>query len=108
MGIRYDCARAGDIATLVCPPYDVISESERQEYVGKNAYNIVNIELPKGDNKYAVAGEKYEQWRKDGILKQDPQDCIYIYELRFPIGDGAIRPLRALSAPSGLRSLKTA
>ena len=87
-GIRYDCARAGDIATLVCPPYDVISESERQEYVGKNAYNIVNIELPKGDNKYAVAGEKYEQWRKDGILKQDPQACIYIYELRFPIGDG--------------------
>jgi len=30
-GLRYATERVGDLASVLCPPYDVISEDERRE-----------------------------------------------------------------------------
>lgn len=38
--------KAGDIAKLTCPPYDIISENERTAYLAENPYNVIRLELP--------------------------------------------------------------
>ena len=34
--LRFDTEKAGAIEELVCPPYDIISEEQRQEYIYRN------------------------------------------------------------------------
>ena len=45
--LRYNLDKAGSIQELTCPPYDIISESQRQEYLARNDRNIIRLELPK-------------------------------------------------------------
>ena len=48
---------AGDMRELVCPPYDIISESQRLSYLKRNPHNIIRLELPRdGADPYAEAG----------------------------------------------------
>lgn len=75
--------KAGDISKNVCPPYDIISASEREEYIKESENNIIRLELPTGENAYADAGELYKKWRKDGIVAPDETDGIYVYEEEF-------------------------
>jgi uncharacterized protein (DUF1015 family) len=77
-------AEAGNLAALVCPPYDIISEEERREYLEENPRNIIRLELPReGDDPYAVAGETMEQWIRDNMLATDDAPALYIYEELF-------------------------
>ena len=46
-GMRYDTSKAGEISKLCCPPYDIISEKQRLDYINENEYNIIRLELPK-------------------------------------------------------------
>ena len=88
--------RAGDIAALCCPPYDIISEDERRAFLKKNPYNIIRLELPKeGADPYRTAGETLRQWLQEGILERDAQEGIYIYEEEFEIA-GEIKRFRGV------------
>ncbi len=75
--------KAGSIKDNVCPPYDIISESERQEILKRSENNIIRLELPKGDNPYKDAGNTLKKWIDEGILKTDEQEGIYVYEEEF-------------------------
>lgn len=75
--------KAGDISKNVCPPYDIISDGQRVEYLNDSPYNIVRLELPKGEKPYEEAGRTLEKWLDEGILKQDDKDGLYIYEEEF-------------------------
>ncbi|MFH1305061.1 MAG: DUF1015 family protein, partial [Candidatus Omnitrophota bacterium] len=47
-GLLYDGSRiGGDYARVMAPPYDVISDSMRDELYGKSEYNIVRLILGK-------------------------------------------------------------
>ena len=82
-GMRYT-KKAGDMSSLVCPPYDVISEEERREYLSCNEYNIIRLELPKeGEDPYETAGETLNEWLCDGILATDDKERLYVYEEEF-------------------------
>lgn len=81
--LRYDLGKAGEIGELTSPPYDIISEEQRLEYLGRNPYNIIRLELPKGDDPYAKAGETLRDWVGSGILKHDMDPGLYIYEMEF-------------------------
>ncbi len=83
-GMRYT-EKAGNIADLVSPPYDIISPEQRKTLMERSPYNIVQLELPVGEDKYIKASELYRQWISDGILKQDEKDSIYIYEMCFTV-----------------------
>lgn len=79
--------KAGDIAQLACPPYDIISEQERQAFLQQNPNNIIRLELPRdGEDPYAVAGDTLQAWLKDGILRQDDTPAFYIYDITFNVG----------------------
>lgn len=81
-GLRF---RNGDLNTLVCPPYDIISEEQRQEFINTNPHNIIRLELPAGtvEEKYKNAGKTLQEWLASGVLAQDEKDGIYVYEMEF-------------------------
>lgn len=83
--LRFNTEKAGTIDQLVCPPYDIISEEQRKGYLQKNPHNIIRLELPKGEDPYNDAGKTLNRWISEGILQQDPQEGIYIYEEEFTV-----------------------
>ncbi|MCO7136623.1 DUF1015 domain-containing protein [[Clostridium] leptum] len=94
--LRFDCQKAGDIAELTCPPYDIISEQQRLEYIEKNEHNVIRLELPReGEDPYAQAGRLEQQWEEEGILKRDEQECTYIYEEEFTV-KGITRSIKGI------------
>jgi len=75
---------AGEIGELVCPPYDIISDDERKQFIKRNENNIIRLELPReGEDFYATAGETLETWINSGVLVNDDADGLYIYEIEF-------------------------
>lgn len=96
--LRYDLVRAGTIEDLTCPPYDIISEEQRQAYLARNPHNAVRLELPKGEDPYDEAGKTLRQWLSEGILKTDMDEGIYIYEEEFldRVDSGETKKLRGM------------
>ena len=82
-GLRFDTQKSGDISEVVCPPYDIISEEQRLEYIKENEFNIIRLELPKGDDPYGSAGRIFDEWLEKGILKEEDREAVYIYEEEF-------------------------
>ncbi len=80
--------KAGDMAALTCPPYDIISEQQRTAYLATNPNNIIRLELPRdGENPYAVAGDVLQTWLANGVLAMDPTAAFYIYDITFTVGE---------------------
>src|SRR5438094_1588741 len=66
--LRYDEAEAGPLESLVAPPYDVISDAERLEYLGRSPYNVVHLTLPDSEEEAAQA---LRAWRGSGVLLRE-------------------------------------
>ncbi len=80
-GMRYT---AKDKNSLVCPPYDIISDKQREQYIANDPHNIIRLELPKGgDERYAEAGKTLREWLDEGVLACDEKESIYVYEMQF-------------------------
>lgn len=91
-GLRFT-AEAGTIGELCCPPYDIISASQRNSFISTNPHNIIRLELPKkdpsdGDEAYAKAGECLRKWLVAEFLKKDEKPGIYVYEMDFYANGG--------------------
>jgi uncharacterized protein (DUF1015 family) len=87
-GMIFNSSSIGDIATCVCPPYDVISNAK--VYFQRNKFNAIRLELPVQRptlNKYDTAKETLEKWLKNRILVPDTRETIYIYEQEFEVDD---------------------
>ncbi len=75
---------AKDKNSLVCPPYDIISDKQREQYISNDPHNIIRLELPKGgDERYTEAGKTLRKWLDEGVLACDEKDSIYVYEMQF-------------------------
>lgn len=92
-GVRYNLGKIDDIANVVTPPYDVISETQQQEYYDASPYNIIRLELGKefandsdSNNKYTRAADEFHSWLDNNIMHQDDEGSLYIYEQQFNIG----------------------
>ena len=82
-GMRFNTEKAGEIKSLCCPPYDIISEEQRLSFIEENEYNIIRLELPKGETPYATAAEVLKVWEESGILTLEDKPALYIYEEEF-------------------------
>lgn len=94
---RYDPAVAGPLATLICPPYDVVPPARAEDLMARNAHNAIRLELGPGaldpaasDNRYARAAGTLDAWVRAGALRRDAEPFLYVYEQRF-IVDGQER-----------------
>lgn len=78
--------KAGDISALCCPPYDIISAAEKEQFLKQNEHNIIKLELP-GENpeNYESAKQIFAEWQKNGIIKTDEKAALYIYEEKFTV-----------------------
>jgi uncharacterized protein (DUF1015 family) len=101
-GVLYNEAKAGPIAGLVCPPYDIISPAGQRELYRKSPYNVVRLEFGQTgpsdneeDNRYTRAAAALEDWFRSAILRQDPDPVFYIYEMEYAVGTG-VRKLRGI------------
>ena len=89
-GIRYSRDTVGDLASVVTPPYDVISEEDQARYYARSPYNIIRLELGKeepGDtslnNRYTRAAAIFSEWRINDILRREATPCYYLYQQIF-------------------------
>jgi uncharacterized protein (DUF1015 family) len=83
-GIRYNQRIVGDLAQVICPPFDVITPEQQKLYYQKSDYNAVRLELPEpiGD-KYQGAAITFQQWLKQEILQLDRVSSFYLHDQRF-------------------------
>ena len=91
--IHYDLAAAGPLDRLAAPPYDVIDADLRRELESRSPHNVVEIDLPDGDDPYRHAGELFERWQADGILTRDDESAIWAITqtYRVPGGGESVR-----------------
>ncbi|MCI1966614.1 MAG: DUF1015 domain-containing protein [Oscillospiraceae bacterium] len=88
--------KAGKISSLTCPPYDIISEEERQALLQKNPFNVIRLELPReGEDPYAAAGQTLKSWISDDILHRDTDPGLYLYEEEFS-AYGQVKKIKGL------------
>jgi uncharacterized protein (DUF1015 family) len=94
--LRFDAARFPDLAQVIAPPYDVISEPEREALERRHDRNIVRLDLPRGEGeaKYENARRQLDQWVDEGSLRLDPRPAIYRYEQTFQYPPGGARYVR--------------
>ncbi|MBV6457750.1 MAG: hypothetical protein HONBIEJF_00869 [Fimbriimonadaceae bacterium] len=90
-GLRYSAA-AGPLEALVAPPYDVLSQEERNEYAARSPHNVVHLTLPEQNEddrskfvKYARAAARLEEWRREGQLAAEGSPSLYRYRQTFSI-----------------------
>ncbi len=84
----YNTEKIKDLASVVCPPYDVISPEAQESYHSRNQHNFIHILLGKdipGEDKYQRASKVFQDWIKERILIQDPVPSIYFYSQEFHI-----------------------
>ncbi len=85
-GLRYD-PRKTSIKNVVAPPYDVISADLQKKLYNKDSHNVVRLILgnqfpedTEKNNRYTRAAADLEKWMKEGVLVQDTQPSLYLYE----------------------------
>jgi uncharacterized protein (DUF1015 family) len=91
-GLRYNPEKIKDISQVITPPYDVISEKERDGYYEVHPSNVIRLILGKeypGDdqskNKYTRSAEFFDTWRREEILTQEAEPALYIYAQEFTL-----------------------
>lgn len=85
---RYETAVAGPLSELISPPYDVIDEALRERLAGSNARNVVEIDLPLGEDKYSDAARKIDQWLAEGALITEESPAFWALRQRYTGPDG--------------------
>ena len=97
-GLRFDESKAGPLADLVSPPYDVISGADQEVLYARSPFNVVRLEEGKeepGDdaarNKYSRAKAALEEWLAKGVLRVDTSPAFYLYDHYFVSGGRRIR-----------------
>ena len=89
-GWRYNPDIVGDIASVLCPPYDMIDEETQEALKRQNQYNVIHLEAGEGldwntsaKEQYAETSALFDRWRQDGVLRQDADPSYYLMRHSF-------------------------
>ncbi len=92
--LRYDLQRV-TASQVVTQPYDKITAAMQERYYAASPYNLVRIILGRaesGDNTlknvYTRARDFSQNWRAEGVLRQDAEPSIYAYSQAFTAPSG--------------------
>ncbi|MEK6643579.1 MAG: DUF1015 domain-containing protein [Planctomycetota bacterium] len=88
--IRYTNA---EVSHLIAPPYDILSEADKQILLAKDDHNIVAVDLPHVPPKSAGPDEVYDQaageltsWLDIRAIARDPTPALYVYHQTYKFG----------------------
>ncbi len=90
-GVRYDTSRFS-LADVTAPPYDVISDADRDRLASRSNRNAVLIDLPRevdGPHRYQGAAERLAAWLADGTLVVDEEPSFSVYRMGYMDDRGA-------------------
>jgi uncharacterized protein (DUF1015 family) len=81
------------VERVAAPPYDVLSSQEARDMAAGNPYSFLHVGKPEidldpdidpyDDRVYRQGAENFQRLRADGVLFQDPADCLYLYRQRM-------------------------
>ncbi len=91
-GFRYALDNPADLGLYTAPPYDMIDEAMVDRLYSKHPLNTVRITQNKKEaadtcnkDRHLRAAKFFDEWVEKGIIAQDTQDSIYIYQQTFTI-----------------------
>ncbi len=84
-GLRLDQEKGGPIQSFLAPPYDVVTEQERDRIVSASRHNIFSLELPSKEDGYESAAALLRRWIEEGVLRFDQSPCLYPYHIEFQV-----------------------
>ena len=94
-GWRYDLDVVGDPASVLCPPYDLITPELQASLRRLSPYNVVHLEAGEGLDWAAPAGGRYastaslfEEWTAKGVLRRDSEPFFYLLRQVFRHQEG--------------------
>ena len=96
-GIRYNQSIVGELAQVICPPYDVITSKQQELYYEESSYNAIRLEFPAENqeitlDRYQSAAITFQQWLKQGILQVDSVASFYLHDHGFQFaGENKVR-----------------
>lgn len=86
-GYRYNTEKIDDMAKVVAPLRYNIDDEEKSKLYEMDEYNMVKVFDGKSfetdtdtSNKYTRAAEYLNKWIEEGILVQDDEEAIYLYD----------------------------
>lgn len=97
--VRYDEDRAGPLADLVAPPYDVIGPDERRSYLERSAHNVVHLTLPDSEDE---AADAWMGWLRKGVLVPEDDSSFWALSQDYVGPDGVARTRTGLVGSLGL------
>jgi uncharacterized protein (DUF1015 family) len=104
-GIMYHPAHGDHLFALLSPPYDVISQQERELYYQQHPNNVVRLIYGKdkpgdtpGNNLYTRAAQYLQSWLRQGVLQSDAQPALYLCSEEYALPNGTLRERQGLIA----------
>ncbi|MDD3983087.1 MAG: DUF1015 domain-containing protein [Candidatus Omnitrophica bacterium] len=91
--VVYNQERIAGIDRVVCPPYDVISPAQQENYLRRDPFNFIHIILGKDvgeENKYRRAAAYFKGWIDQGILRRDDEPAFYFYSQKYEVDGSAM------------------
>ncbi len=116
-GLRYD--DDVPLSEVTAPPYDAIDDELAAELRRRHRHNVVRLERAVGTGRtagsgtsgagpgagldpYARVARTYRDWLDRGVLRRDPEPCLYVYEQAY-VEDGEPRCQRGVLTALRLR-----
>jgi uncharacterized protein (DUF1015 family) len=89
--IRY---ATDDLAPVIAPPYDVLSDADVETLQARSPHNVVRIDVPRGgEDRYDLAAKTMHAWLDEQVLVIDPEPSFTIYRMRFTDSAGVRRDI---------------
>jgi uncharacterized protein (DUF1015 family) len=97
-GIFYNQKKIRDLAKVITPPYDVITDDEQDKLYKRSPYSFVRLDLSREPDVYAAVPRLLDAWMSEGIFERDQTAAIYYMTQRFTLRDGAQKERRGFFA----------
>jgi uncharacterized protein (DUF1015 family) len=89
--IRY---ATDEMASVIAPPYDVLSDADVEALEARSRHNVVRIDVPRGgEDRYDLAAKTMRAWLDEQVLVIDPEPSFTIYRMRFTDSAGTRRDI---------------
>ena len=113
-GWKYNPDVVGDLAEVVCPPYDLITPELQESLRRRNPYNVVHLEAGEGldwtrlygaggGNLYRDTTALFEDWLGKRVLTRDGEPCFYLLRHDFTF-EGRRRSRTGITGCVGLEA----
>ena len=109
-GWKYNADVVGDLAEVVCPPYDLVTPELQESLRRRNPYNVVHLEAGEGldwtvpgGNLYRDTTALFEDWLGKQVLKRDGEPCFYLLRHDFTF-EGRRRSRTGITGCIGLEA----